>query len=211
MVMQQQGPPNQQTTGGATGTSQYEQGGRQHGAGGQQRRAGGQQATSRGAAGQQTGGPQQWTGGQQTGSQQYGTGGQQGTGQQVGQQIGLTLDDVLTGEMRLALEDFVETAQVCEWCADQCIAEADPMMIECIRLCRDVADLARLNLALLARDSIFGPDAAETFAMAAEACADECAQHKHAHCQECARICRQAAESTWEMLATLGSPGPTTR
>ena len=149
--------------------------------------------------------------------QQAGTGGQPMTGQQMGsqgagsQQVGLTLDDVLTGEMRLALEDFTEVAQVCEWCADQCIAEADPMMVECIRLCRDVADLARLNLALLARDSIFGPDAAETFAKAAEACAEECAQHQHAHCQECARICRQAAESTWEMLATLGSSGPRTR
>lgn len=127
--------------------------------------------------------------------------------QASGQGIGLTLDDVLTGEMRLALEDFAETAQVCEWCADQCIAEADPMMVECIRLCRDVADLARLNLALLARDSIFGPDVAEPFATAAEACADECAQHRHDHCQECARVCRQAAASTREMLATLGPPG----
>ena len=156
---------------------------------------------------------QQATGGT-TGTPQYEQAGQQhGTGGQGrgGQQIGLTLDDVLTGEMRLALEDFTKTAQICEWCADQCIAEVDPMMIECIRLCRDVADLARLNLALLARDSLFGPDAAETFVVAAQACADECAQHQHEHCQECARVCRQAAESTREMLATLGPSGPTTR
>ena len=208
MTMQQQGPPGQQATGSATGTSQYEQAGQQPGTGGQEtgdQWTGGQGMTGQGGTDQGTGGQQPQPGGQAMTSQQMGS---QGMG---GQQIGLTLDDVLTGEMRLALEDFTEVAQVCEWCADQCIAEADPMMVECIRLCRDVADLARLNMALLARDSIFGPEAAETFAMAAKACADECAQHQHAHCQECARICRQAAESTWEMLATLGSSGPTTR
>lgn len=115
----------------------------------------------------------------------------------------LPLENALTGDMRLTLHDFVQTAIACEWCATQCIGKGE-QMAECIRLCRDVADLALLNVQFIARDSTFGPDIAETFAFAAEECAVECSQYPHRHCQECASTLMRAVDSTWEMLENLG-------
>jgi hypothetical protein len=125
------------------------------------------------------------------------------TGQQQSMEMDLPLDEAISNEMSVALYDFVESAKACEWCANRCIDEG-PQMAECIRLCRDVADLAVLNVQLLARDSVFGPEAAETFISAAEACASECAQHSHRHCQECAAVLDRAIESTRSMLASFG-------
>lgn len=119
--------------------------------------------------------------------------------QQPGRQTGITLEDALTGEKRLVLHDLVQSATVCEWCADQCIDEG-PEMAECIRLCRDVADLALLNVRFVSRNSVFSPELADTFARAAEECADECARHPNAHCEECAHTLDRAVESTLEML-----------
>jgi hypothetical protein len=113
-----------------------------------------------------------------------------------------TLEEAIPGEMLMALHDFVESAKACEWCADRCIDEG-PQMAECIRLCRDVADLATLNIQLLSRDSVFGPEAAELFVSAAEACARECAQHRHTHCRECAEVLDRAVQSTRSMLASF--------
>lgn len=120
-------------------------------------------------------------------------------------QPGLTLDEALTGDMRLALHDFVQSATVCEWCADQCIDEG-VHMANCIRLCRDVADLAMQNVRFMARDSSFGPDLAEAFMVAAEECARECGKHQHAHCQDCASVLRRAIDSTRGLLETLDQP-----
>lgn len=150
-------------------------------------------------------------------SYQYGQAptGQQGTApppaQSVPQQTGggrnVTLDDGISEDMRVALHDFVESANVTEWCAEQCIDEG-PQMAECVRLCRDVADIARMNAQLLARDSEFGPEMAELFIVAAEACAEECAKHSHRHCQECAEVLPRAARATRKMLASFET-GPT--
>lgn len=128
-------------------------------------------------------------------------GGQQGMGFGDQQARG-RFEDSITGEMRVALDDFEKAAAVCGWCADRCIDEG-PEMAECIRLCRDVEDLGSLNAQFLARDSIFGPELAETFARAAQECAEECARHPHEHCQECARVLNRAVDSTWTMLNSL--------
>jgi hypothetical protein len=152
----------------------------------------------------------------QTGQQPTQIGQQPQLGQQPGQfdqqgavQMGGTLEESISDEMRVALHDFVQAANVCEWCAEKCIDEG-PEMAECIRLCRDVADLASLNAKLVARDSVFGPEVAEVFAQAAEACAEECARHPHKHCQECASVLPRAARATRSMLASFEggqSPG----
>lgn len=109
-----------------------------------------------------------------------------------------TFEDTLTREMRVALHDFVEVATVCNWCADECLGH--PEMEECARNCRDVADLALLNVEFLARDSVFGVDVAETFVVAAEECERICTQHPDPHCQECASVLRRAIDSTRAML-----------
>jgi hypothetical protein len=131
---------------------------------------------------------------QQQGHQQMG----RGTTSQV-----TSFEDVLTDEMRLALHDAVQAANVCEWCADECIGEGSPHMSECIRLCRDVADLASLNVTFLSRGSLVGPEVAEAFAIAAEECARECARHSHSHCQECASTLQRAADTTWKLLSAM--------
>jgi len=114
----------------------------------------------------------------------------------------LKLDQALTDEMRVALHDFVQSANVCEWCAERCI-DHGPEMSECIRLCRDVADLASLNVKLITRDSVFGPELAEVFITAADACAQECARHPHSHCQECFEVLSRAVQSTQKMLTSF--------
>ncbi|WP_232687875.1 four-helix bundle copper-binding protein [Halobacterium zhouii] len=111
-----------------------------------------------------------------------------------------TLEDDLTEGMRITLYDATEAANTSEWCADECISEGSPEMSECIRLCRDVADLASLTARFISRGSLFGPDIAETFAVAAEECARECSRHSHAHCQETAYVLQRAADSTWALL-----------
>lgn len=126
---------------------------------------------------------------------------------QGGQGPGLTLDDALSSQMRVVLHDTIKSARVCEWCADQCIDEG-PGMERCIRLCRDVADLARLSAAFITRDSVFGPDVARTFAEATEECAMECRQHHHEHCQECARVLSRAARTSHELLSQTAGQGP---
>lgn len=165
-----------------------------------------------GQQGQQYGQPQQIGGQQgQIGQQSAQIGQQPGQMmQQPGQMthqpsgnLNITLEEGISDEMRVALHDFVQATNACEWCAEQCIDEG-PEMGECLRLCRDVADLGALNIQLLARDSVFGPEAAEVFAQAAEACAQECAQHPQKHCQECAEVLPRAARSTRKMLSSFG-------
>ena len=158
----------------------------------------GQQGPQAGQFGQ--GSRQPGQGSPQFGGQQGPPGGQQGGGMDI------KLEEGLTDEMRVVLHDLVQSATACEWCAERCIDEG-PAMSECLRLCRDVADLATLNVQFLARDSVFGPEAIEVFASAAEACAQECARHGHSHCQECAEVLSRAVQSTRNMLASFGQGG----
>lgn len=74
--------------------------------------------------------------------------------------------------------------------SDEC-ADHGEGRAECIRLCRDVADIA----SLCARGSEFNSEIAEACAQACEACAEECEGHDHEHCQTCAEILPQYAES----------------
>lgn len=180
-----QGPPQEF---GGTGGGYGEQG-PQFG-GGQQQGYGQSGGQIGGQGGTQFGGQQQ-PGGQQT---QFG-------GPQ--QPMDIKLEEGLTEEMRVVLHDLVQSATACEWCAERCVDEG-PEMAECLRLCRDVADLATLNVQLISRDSVFGPEAIEVFASAAEACAQECARHGHRHCQECAEQLSRAVQSTRKMLASFG-------
>lgn len=169
------------------------------------------QATQQGQMGHQTGMGQQPGMGQQTGtSQQPQTGQQSGQQSQYqqsggGQQLkGLARQDVETPAERQAIEDVERAIQVCGWCADQCIQEADPMMVECIRLCEDVTELGETTLAMVPRSSRFTQSVLQTFQQAAQACAQECSQHSHAHCQECAQVLDQAVQSIQQLSAQGG-------
>jgi hypothetical protein len=103
-------------------------------------------------------------------------------------------------EMQQCIDNCLEAAQACEWCADECAGEGEEMA-ECLRLCRDVADLTTLHARLMARDSSYSSDLAATCADACEACADECEQHDAEHCQVCADVLRDCVESCRNMAA----------
>jgi len=117
-------------------------------------------------------------------------------GQQMGQQrTNLSLWDVQTPQEQAAIDSITQSIQVCSWCAEQCIREANPGMTECIRLCHDVTELGGVAQVLLPRQSNFAPRILQTFVQAAQACAQECAHHQHVHCQDCAQTLNQAVDS----------------
>jgi hypothetical protein len=103
-------------------------------------------------------------------------------------------------QQRSALYGVVDAIEVCEWCADQCIQEGDPNMLECVRLCEDVSELGELTLALVPRNSRFAGTVAQTFQQAAQACLQECSRHPHNHCQECANVLGQAVTTTQSLV-----------
>lgn len=151
--------------------------------------------------------PQQQPQSQQPQSQQPSQQMQPGGPGQVGQstagggtQMGQQFAGRLQPQQRSALVDITRAIEVCEWCADQCVQSADPNMIECIRLCEDVSELGESALVLLPRNSRFATSVAEIFQQAAIACAQECSQHPHSHCQECATILGQTVDAVGQFV-----------
>lgn len=107
--------------------------------------------------------------------------------------------DHLSDEQRDCIELCNQAAEVCEWCADECLG--DEGMENCARLCRDVADLTSLHARFMARNSNYSVQLAEACAGACEECAAECARHEADHCQVCADVLRRCAESCRNMMA----------
>lgn len=103
-------------------------------------------------------------------------------------------------EMQECIDSCFECAQACEWCADECAGEGEEMAT-CLRLCRDVADLVTMHARFMARDSGFRTDIAAITADACEECADECEQHDEKHCQVCADVLRECAETCRNMAS----------
>lgn len=109
--------------------------------------------------------------------------------------------DHLNDEMAECTNNCLEAAQVCEWCADECIQLGDEGMTRCIQLCRDVADLTTLHARFMARDSAYHAALAELCAEVCEECAAECEQHDHDHCQACVDVLRECADSCRDMAS----------
>ena len=107
--------------------------------------------------------------------------------------------DHLDDNERECIENCVRAAEVCEWCADECLGGEG--MEECARLCRDVADVASLNARFMARDSNYSTQLAEVCAGVSEECAEECEQHDDDHCQICADVLEDCVESCRNMVA----------
>lgn len=132
--------------------------------------------------------------------------GQQGmTGQMgTGQQPGYRLQDVQSPQERTAIDAITRAIEICEWCADQCVAEGDPNMAECIRLCEDVSEIGEASQVLLARKSNFGTSILQTLEQAMQACAQECSRHNRGHCQDCATVLGQSLESVRQLTGSMG-------
>ena len=104
------------------------------------------------------------------------------------------------GKMQECIDNCFEAAQACEWCADECAGEGEEMA-ECLRLCRDVADLTTMHARFMARNSNYSAELAEACAGACEECAEECERHDDEHCQVCADALRECAETCRDMAS----------
>lgn len=100
------------------------------------------------------------------------------------------------------IEACYACAAACDHCATACLQEDDvKMMARCIALDMDCAEICRMAAAFMARDSQFAKQICALCAEICEACGDECAKHKHDHCQECARACKRCADECRRMAA----------
>ncbi|PSP54597.1 hypothetical protein BRC82_10335 [Halobacteriales archaeon QS_1_67_19] len=110
----------------------------------------------------------------------------------------------MTPELNEALESFDRVVEIAEWCADKCIQEG-PQMAECARFCEDLAELASLNEKFIARDSINGPEIAETFLRVAQQGMPILQQHQQSpHVQETLQALDHAVDSTNRLLDSIG-------
>ena len=191
---------------GQSGGMQGQSGGMQGQSGGIQGRLGemqGQPGGMQGRLGEMQGQPGVVGGAGEVGGQQMG--GQTGTfHQETHQQVGQQFEAELTPELNQALESFDRVVEIASWCADKCI-ESGPQMAECARLCNDLADVAALNEKLIARDSVNGPEVAETYLLVAQQGLPTLEQFQQSpHVQETLRAVHQSIESTNELLGSIG-------
>ncbi len=108
-----------------------------------------------------------------------------------------------------AIEEAYDCAQVCSSCADACVAEAKPELVQCIRLDLDCADVCYTTGVLATRRA--GSNEAllvrmlEVCEEACRLCAEECEKHASMmeHCRICAESCRRCEEACREARGTI--------
>lgn len=101
-----------------------------------------------------------------------------------------------------AIEACHECAQVCQGCADACLAEDNVAALRlCISLDLDCADICLATAGLLTRrtegQSHLADAQLDVCIQACQACAAECRRHAdaHVHCRICAEACEACAEA----------------
>lgn len=97
------------------------------------------------------------------------------------------------------MDNCFETSQAAEKCAQHCIEMGEADRARCIRLCRDVAELADLHARMMVRDSEYHEEIARVCADLCETCAEECENVGGKIPQACAEACRKSAESCRRM------------
>lgn len=95
-----------------------------------------------------------------------------------------------------------DCAAACNHCTTACLDEQDvQMMVKCIKLDIDCAQICSLTASLLGRGSAHGEHLMKECAEICNACADECEKHTHMeHCKKCAEACRACAEECSVMV-----------
>lgn len=103
-----------------------------------------------------------------------------------------------------AVEAMLDCAQTCSACADACVAETDPKLVQCIRMTLDCADVCQAAGAVATRRTGSNATVVLGLLMLAEAlardCAAECDVHAgdHDHCRLCAEVCRRCEAACHE-------------
>lgn len=94
------------------------------------------------------------------------------------------------------IRTLAECAAACNHCAVSCLEEDDvKMMVRCIRLDLDCAAICKVALDYVSRDSTMAREVLGLCARACRECGEECAKHKHDHCQACAEACRRCEQA----------------
>ena len=84
----------------------------------------------------------------------------------------------------------------CNYCFNACLKEEDvKMMVRCIKLDKECAEICSITLSQIASDSEFKREILQLCAKACEECANECKKHSYPHCQKCAAACEECAEA----------------
>lgn len=90
----------------------------------------------------------------------------------------------------------------CNYCADACLDEENvKMMVKCIRTDRVCAEVCAALNQVLSTNYKDVQGLVNYCIEVCEACARECEQHKHQHCQDCAQACRECAEACRQYAA----------
>jgi len=93
-------------------------------------------------------------------------------------------------------------AVACNHCATSCLHETDvKMMVKCIALDMDCAQICALAVAAMARGSAHAQAICALCADICQSCGDECVKHDMAHCQQCAEACQKCAQECRKMAS----------
>ena len=96
---------------------------------------------------------------------------------------------------------LIKCITACETCMTMCLQEDDvKMMVGCIQLDRDCADICTLTARFVARNSAHARHVMKECIEICRKCAEECGKHDHDHCQHCAEICRECADACTEWM-----------
>ena len=96
---------------------------------------------------------------------------------------------------------LIKCITACETCATMCLQEDDvKMMVPCIQLDRDCADICALTSRFVARNSAHAKQVMKECIEICRKCAEECGKHDAEHCQHCAEICRECADACTEWM-----------
>lgn len=96
---------------------------------------------------------------------------------------------------------LIKCITACETCATLCLQEDDvKMMVGCIQLDRDCADICALTSRFVARNSAHAKHVMKECIEICRKCAEECGKHDNDHCQHCAEICRECADACTEWM-----------
>ncbi|WP_132055309.1 four-helix bundle copper-binding protein [Pseudocnuella soli] len=100
------------------------------------------------------------------------------------------------------IDACLRCASACQNCASSCLQEEHlHMMAKCIQLDMECAALCYAAAQLMSLGSDRAKELYRICADACEACAAECSQHQHDHCQQCAQACRACVEECRRMAA----------
>lgn len=111
------------------------------------------------------------------------------------------------------IEARFDCAQVCTACADACLGEKNPdMMNWCIRLDLDCADICDATGRIVSRQTATEPRmiraALQACAEACRLCGDECdthGQHGMEHCRICAEACGRCEHACNDLMGRFAA------